>query len=88
MEVDIGVPSEPSVALFVGAIIIQNHVEFFLGRVIRHHLVHEQQELLPALKGGFLRLDQARGHIKGGEQVECTVALVGAFESLNCSTTI
>src|SRR5215472_2466539 len=69
---------QPSVAFFVRAVVVQNHVQFQPGRGLRYHLVHKLQELLAPFELGEGRLDVSRRYLQSRKEVERPMALIGA----------
>ena len=68
MEVDVRVPRQPHVPLrLVGREVVQDHVKF-LARMLRHHSVHEVEELDPPAALIVLASDLAADDIEGSEQ--------------------
>jgi hypothetical protein len=42
---DVGMPRQPIVALFMGAVVVHDHVQFLIGRGFRHDLIHKLRTL-------------------------------------------
>ena len=63
MEPNIGMSQQPCVAFFVRAVVIQNHVQLLVGGTLRHHLIHELQELLAPLTFGNSRMNPSCAHL-------------------------
>ena len=81
MKMDVRMPRQPIVALFMGAVVVHDHVQFLIGRGFRHDLIHKLKELLAPLELGDGRLDLSSSDLQGGKQIERAVAFIGAFET-------
>ncbi|OQC72301.1 MAG: hypothetical protein BWX44_01756 [Spirochaetes bacterium ADurb.Bin001] len=79
MEMNIGMAGQPRVAFLVGAVIVQDHVQFLLRSGVGHHLVHELEELFSPLQLRDGGLDLAGGDGEGGKEVEGSMAFVRAL---------
>lgn len=81
MEMNVGMRGQPSVAFFVRAVVVQDHVQFLLGSGLRRHLIHELQKLLPPFELCEGRFNLSGRDLQSGKEVELAVTLVGALVS-------
>lgn len=82
MKERVGVCAQPRIDSFVNAVVVQDHVHFFLWRQFCHHLIHELQKLHSAFELGGLRANGAGSHFQGGKKIQGSMPSVGALESL------
>ena len=76
MEVDMCMPSQPTVMLgLMGSEIIQHHMEFRLG-VLGHDPVHEVQELSTPPAAEVPHMHQSTMDLQGGKERSSPMALV------------
>ena len=68
VEVHVGVLCEPVVAFFVGAVVVEDHVQFAFWRSVCRDLIHELQELCAALERRLARCDRAGRNLQRCEQ--------------------
>lgn len=80
MEYDIGVGCQPRIIPFVNAVIVQDHMNVFALRHLRHQMIHEVQKLQAALVLSDLRVDRTGRDFQGGKQIQRPVTFVGALE--------
>src|ERR1700682_5934847 len=80
---NVRVLGQPSIAFFVRAIIVHNYVQFLLRGSFYYDLIHKLQELFTPLELRDRRLNLSGCDFQGGEEVECAMALIGAFEAAN-----
>lgn len=54
MEMNVRMLGQPSIAFFVGAVIVQNHVQFFIRRRLGSNRAHKSKKVFTALSLGNL----------------------------------
>ena len=64
------------------------HMQFLIRGGFRHDLVHKLQKLLPPFELGDRRFDFASRHLQRREQIERSMALIGALETADNFTTV
>ena len=81
MEMNIGVPLQPAIFLWLmGIQVIENHVDLSVWPV-GENLIHEIEELSAPAAGIVSGLHHAGGHLQGSEQGGCPVPLILMIES-------
>src|SRR5713101_1272425 len=83
VEGDVGVSGKPSLVLLMGAVVVEDDVDFAVGRLVFNDLGHEGLEVDTLLGLCGLAADDPGGHFQGGEEVDRAMPLVGALEALN-----
>ena len=73
MKMDVRVLGQPSIAFFVRAVIVQNHMQFLFGGSFGDHVVQELEEFLAAFE---LR---DRGFDLAGRDFQCRKQIEGSF---------
>ena len=72
--------SQPVVVLLVRAVVVQDHMDFFVHRALQHHAVEESAKIFPLLLRRGLCIDMPAGHFQGRKEVQSTMAFVGALQ--------
>jgi hypothetical protein len=63
--------SQPVIVSFMGGIVVEDDVDFFVLRLLGEHTVEEALKVFPLLVVGKLRVNLAGADFQGGEQIQC-----------------
>ena len=67
---------QPVVVPFMGGIVVEDDVDFFVLRLLCKHTIKEALKIFPLLVVGKLRVNLAGADFQGGEQIQCPVTLI------------
>src|SRR5260370_569524 len=83
VEGDVRVYRQPVVVLLVGGEVVEDDMDFPIGRLLGDQVGHKGLEIDAFLGLRGLSLNDAAGHFERGEQVDRAVPFVGAFQAVN-----
>jgi hypothetical protein len=66
---------QPVVVAFVGGIVVEDDVDFFVLQLLCKHAFQEAPKVFPLLIVGKIRVNLAGANFQGGEQLQCPVTL-------------
>lgn len=71
---------QPVVVSFMRGVVIEDHMDFPVLRLISQHAIQEAAKVLPLLGFGELRVNLASINFEGGEQIQRPMTLVSALQ--------